>query len=160
MWERQHLTTLWASTASYRDTYPTHTRFATTSSYRTTADLHKSPQYPLSLFQPTVFTSRSLVTASNSGHSSASALKSFLDGGSPLTDLFAPLVFLITPRHDRAEIFRSRMHIRCAGKVFTKPFSSSGRLVLLTMNLLPSNGRRSFVSRPLLRNECCFRAAH
>jgi hypothetical protein len=32
----------------------------------------KSPQHPLSLFQPAVFTSRSLATASNSGDSSAS----------------------------------------------------------------------------------------
>jgi hypothetical protein len=35
--------------------------------------IHKSPQHPLSLFQPAVFTSRSLVTASNSGDFSASS---------------------------------------------------------------------------------------
>jgi hypothetical protein len=34
--------------------------------------IHKSPQHPLSLFQPAVFTSRSLATASNSGDLSGS----------------------------------------------------------------------------------------
>jgi hypothetical protein len=41
------------------------------SNYSATADLHNSPQHPLSLFQPAVFI-RSLATASNSGDSSAS----------------------------------------------------------------------------------------
>jgi hypothetical protein len=34
--------------------------------------IHKSPEQPLRLFQPAVFTSRSLATASNSRNSSAS----------------------------------------------------------------------------------------
>jgi hypothetical protein len=37
--------------------------------------IHKSPQHPLSLFKPAVFTSRSLVTASNSGDFSGSRAK-------------------------------------------------------------------------------------
>jgi hypothetical protein len=40
--------------------------------------IHKSPHHPLSLFQPDVFTSSCLVTASNNGYSSVSALKSSL----------------------------------------------------------------------------------
>jgi hypothetical protein len=44
--------------------------------------LYKSPQHTLSLFQPAVFTSRSLVTDSDSGDSSTSALKFSLNGGS------------------------------------------------------------------------------
>jgi hypothetical protein len=71
--------------------------------------LHKSPHAKSS---PTccVFNSRSLVTASNSGDSAASALKSSLNGGSlstvPFlhglpyrTDLVALVVFLIPTRH-------------------------------------------------------------
>jgi hypothetical protein len=51
--------------------------------------IHQSPQHPLSLFPACcVFTSRSLVTASNSGDSSASGLKSSLNGGSLPTDPF------------------------------------------------------------------------
>jgi hypothetical protein len=37
-----------------------------------TSTIHKSPQHPLNPFQPAVFISRSLATASNSGDSSAS----------------------------------------------------------------------------------------
>jgi hypothetical protein len=40
-----------------------------------TSTIHKSPQHPLSLFQPTVFTSRSLATASNIGDTSASIVQ-------------------------------------------------------------------------------------
>jgi hypothetical protein len=47
-----------------------YTRLGTSSSYSATANLHKSPQHSLSLFQPAVFTSRSLATASHSGDSS------------------------------------------------------------------------------------------
>jgi hypothetical protein len=72
--------------------------------------LYKSLQHTLSSFVCCVCTSRSLVTASNSGDSSAFALKPFLNGGSlhtasflhrfPYrTDLVVPVIFLITPRH-------------------------------------------------------------
>jgi hypothetical protein len=37
------------------------------------------------------------------------------------------------------------MRIRYRVNVFTEPFPSSGRLFLLIKNLLPSNGRFSFV---------------
>jgi hypothetical protein len=75
-----------------------------------TVNLHNL-QYPLSLRQACcVFTSRFVVTASNSGNSSASTLKSSMNGGSiptvPLlhrlpyrTDSVAPTVFLITLPH-------------------------------------------------------------
>jgi hypothetical protein len=39
--------------------------------------IHRSPHQPLGLFQPAVFTSRSLATASNSGDSSASRAQVF-----------------------------------------------------------------------------------
>jgi hypothetical protein len=53
-------------------------------------------------FQCAVFTSRSLVTASNSGYSSASAFPLLLSGEYPtaiLTELNAKIVPLITPLH-------------------------------------------------------------
>jgi hypothetical protein len=37
--------------------------------------IYKLPQHPINIFQPAVFTSRSLATASNSGYPSVSALK-------------------------------------------------------------------------------------
>jgi hypothetical protein len=71
--------------------------------------LYKSPQHTLNILQP-VFIRRSLVTVSNSGNPTALALKFSLNGGSLPTDSFlhrlpyrtdlvAPIVFLITPRH-------------------------------------------------------------
>jgi hypothetical protein len=53
--------------------------------------IHKSPQHRLRIFQSAVFTSRSLVTASNSGDSSASALKFSLKVG------FIPTLFQMFP---------------------------------------------------------------
>jgi hypothetical protein len=101
--------------------------------------IHKSPKHPLSIFQPArVFTSRSLVTASSSGDSSATPIKSALNGGS--------LVFLITPRHGLRRQHRSFSYSnRFRGNVFIEPFPSRGRLFLLTKNLLPSKRRNSFV---------------
>jgi hypothetical protein len=55
-----------------------YTQLGTTSNYSAITNLHKSPRHPLSLFQPVVFTRRSLVAAADSGNSSASALKSCL----------------------------------------------------------------------------------
>jgi hypothetical protein len=48
----------------------THESQIRTSNYNATANLHKSSQHRLRIFQPAVFTSRSLATASNSGDSS------------------------------------------------------------------------------------------
>jgi hypothetical protein len=104
------------------------------------------------------FTRRSLVMASDSGYSSASASKSPLNGGSIPTDSFihrlrysidlvAPVVFLITPRHgQRSNTVKSRIH--CCGNVFTEPFPSSGRLFLLIKN---TDVVLLSVSRPLSR---------
>jgi hypothetical protein len=51
------------------------------------------------------------------------------------------------------------MRIHCLRNMFTKPFTSNCRLFLLITNLLLSNALLPFsVSRPLPRNECCFRA--
>jgi hypothetical protein len=85
--------------------------------------LYKSPRWPLQDFPACcVLTSRSLVTAFNNGDSSASSLKSSLNGGSlPTTssfhrlpyrtDLVVPIVFLITPQHGprRQHTMHSRM---------------------------------------------------
>jgi hypothetical protein len=86
-----------------------HLQVVTTNNYNTIAI---STLYKITLSFParSVFTRRFLIMASNSGDSSASALKSSLNGGSlptdsflhrlPFrTDLVAPVVFLITPRH-------------------------------------------------------------
>jgi hypothetical protein len=72
-----------------------------TSTYSATliSTIHKSPQRPLNFFQPTVFTSRSLVTASNRGDSSASVLKSSLHRLPYRTDFVASIIFHTTSRH-------------------------------------------------------------
>jgi hypothetical protein len=49
--------------------------------------IHRLPQHPLSLFQPTVFTRRSLKTASNDEDFSVSVLTSLLSGEYPTTEL-------------------------------------------------------------------------
>jgi hypothetical protein len=98
-----------------------YTRLGTTRNYSVTANLYNSQitTAPAKHFPACyVFTSRSLVTASNSGDSSVSALKSSLNGGSlptvPFlhripyrTDLVIPVVFLITPRHGLCRQHRS-----------------------------------------------------
>jgi hypothetical protein len=101
--------------------------------------------------------SPAVVTASNSGDSSSSALKFSLNGGSPPTDSFlhslpyrndlvAPVVFFIIPRHGPRRQRRSFSYAnRFRGNMFTEPFLSTGRLFLLIKNLLPNNERRSFV---------------
>jgi hypothetical protein len=136
-----------------------NTRLGTTSNYSVTANLHNSQitTEPAKPFPACcVFTSRYLVTASNSGDSSASALKSSPNGGSlptapslhslPYrTDSVGPIVFLMTPRHGPRRQHHSR--ICCHRDVFTEPFPSSGRLYLLIKNLLPSDGRFPVVFR-------------
>jgi hypothetical protein len=91
-----------------------YTQHGTASNYRAIANHHTlqtTTAHAKSFQACCIFTSRSLVTASNSGDSSASALKSCLNGGSLPTDPFphrlpyrtnlvAPVFFLITPRHD------------------------------------------------------------
>jgi hypothetical protein len=87
-----------------------YTQLGTASNYNAVANLH-TLQITTAHAKPfptcCVFTSRSLVTASNNGDSSASALKSSLNGGSLPTDSFlhrypwrtdlvAPVFFLIT----------------------------------------------------------------
>jgi hypothetical protein len=118
------------------------TQLRTTSNYSTTTNLtlYKSPQHMLSIFQPAGFTSRFLVTASNSGDSSASALKPSLNGSFLPTDPFlhrlpyridlvAPIVFLITAWHGTCRQHRSLLYAnRLRGNVFIEPFPSGGRL--------------------------------
>jgi hypothetical protein len=96
-------------------------------------------------------TRRFLVTASNKGYTSVSGLKSSLNRGSlppasylhrlPYrTDLVAPVVFLITPRHGLCRQHCSFLYAnRFCVNMFTEPHTSSGRLFLLVENLLPSN---------------------
>jgi hypothetical protein len=100
-------------------TYTHDSQLQATTAPQLISTINKSPQHPLSLFQPAVvFTSRSPVTASNSGDSSSSALKSSLNGGYlaivPFhhslpyrTDSVAPIVSLITPRHGPRRPHRS-----------------------------------------------------
>jgi hypothetical protein len=90
-----------------------YTRLRTRTNYSAIANLHNS-QITIAFTNPFpvcyLFNSCSLITASNSGNSSASVLKSSLNGcflptdsflhSLPYrTDLVAPIVFLITPRH-------------------------------------------------------------
>jgi hypothetical protein len=113
--------------------------------------------------------------APNSGDSSASSFKSFLNGGSLPTDTFlhrlpyrhdlvAPIVYLTSPRHAQTIPFISYEYPLLRERVF-RAVPYSGRLILLIKNLLPSNGRRSVVcfaavarnervSKPFAKNGC------
>jgi hypothetical protein len=111
------------------------------------------PQYSKFFQACCVFTSRSLVTASNTGNSSASALKSTLNVGSRpthnlpyRTNLIAPVVLLITPRHGLRRQHRLFSYANCfCGNLLNEPFPSSGHLFLLIKNLLPNNRHRYVV---------------
>jgi hypothetical protein len=150
-----------------------YTKLETTSNYSATANLHTlqiTTAHAKSFPACCVFTSRSLVTASNSGDSSASALKCSLNGGSPptdnflhrlpyRTDLVAPIVFLITPRYGPRPQHSSFSYAnRFRGNVFTEPFPSSSRLSCLLRICCLVTGVPLSVSRTLPRNESCFRA--
>jgi hypothetical protein len=124
---------------------------------------YKSLQYALGPFQSSVFTSPSLVTASNSWDSSASALKSSLNGGSlptasflhrlPYrTDLVAPFVILITPRQGPHRQHRSFSY-PLPRNVCTEPFFSSGRPFLLRICCLVTDVPLA-VSEPSPSNGC------
>jgi hypothetical protein len=132
-------------------------QLGTTSNYSAIADLHRlhittghAKSFPASC----IYTSRSLVTTSNSRDPSASALKSALNNTSFPTDIFfhrlpygtesvAAIVFLLTPRHGPRRKHHFRMRICFRGNVFTEPFPSSVRLFLHIKKLLPSNERCS-----------------
>jgi hypothetical protein len=80
------------------------THFGTTSNYSAIANLHTSQitiAHAKSFPACCVFSSRSLVTASSSGVSSAFALTSLLNGGSlpPVRNWLGCCSCLITPRH-------------------------------------------------------------
>jgi hypothetical protein len=80
---------------------PLYSRLGTTSNYSATANRHDSQittAYAKSFPACCVFTSRYLVTVSNSGDSSASALKSSLNGGSLPTALFFTVKVKVTLR--------------------------------------------------------------
>jgi hypothetical protein len=94
-----------------------------------------------------VFISRSLVTASNSGYSSASVLKSSLNGGSLPTDSFlhslpyrtdltASFVFLIYPRHGqrRQNTVHSHMLTVSAGMCLRHPVAGCVTPISNVMN--------------------------
>jgi hypothetical protein len=81
---------VWLQTGFWTGDWIDHftTRLGTTSNYSATANLHtlQINTAPVKSFPACcAFTSRSLVMASNSGDSSASALESSLNGGSLLT---------------------------------------------------------------------------
>jgi hypothetical protein len=96
--------------------------------------IHKSPQHPLSLFQPAVFTSRSLATASNSGDflaSSSQVLSSQPPVQNCLTTDFVPCLQHLST--DQVETLRFQqslyccVHIRCRGNGFTELLPRNGR---------------------------------
>jgi hypothetical protein len=136
-----------------------YTKLRTTSNYSSIANHHtlQSPQHRLSLFQPAMSSQavpwQRLLTV---GHSSASALKSspnacslpanyFLHRLPYRTDVFAPVISLITPRHGPRRQHRSFTYAnRFRGNVFTEPFLRICHLFLLIKNLLP-NGHRCVV---------------
>jgi hypothetical protein len=79
-----------------------------------------------------VFTSRSLVTASNSGESSTAALKSSLHSLPHRTHSDVPIFFLVTHlhgpnrKHRFEEYIYCCMRIRYRGNVFTDPLPRNG----------------------------------
>jgi hypothetical protein len=150
-------------------------QLGTTGYYSAIADLHTSQITTAhAKFSPAccVFTSRSLLTASNSGDSSASALKSSLNGGGCLptdtflhrishrTDLVTPIVSLITPQHGpcRQYTVHSRMPTVSAGTLSPSRFLAAAVYsCLIRICCLVTNTLLFYVSRPLPRNKC-FRA--
>jgi hypothetical protein len=136
------------------------TQLGTTSNYSTILNLHTlqiTTAHAKSFPACCVFTSRSLVTAPNSGDSSVFAPKSTLnDGFLPTdsflhwlpcrTDLVAPVVFFINPRCGLRRKHRSFSYANSfRGNLFTEPYPSRGHLFLLIKNLLPNNERRSVI---------------
>jgi hypothetical protein len=128
---------------------------------------HISPQHKLRFPAWSVLTSRSLITAINSGDHSASAFKFSLNDGFLPTDSFlhrlpyrtglvAPFVFLITPRHGPRRQHRSSVTAgtcllnRCSAAAV---YSCLLRICCLATNVVPSS-----VSQPFPRNEYCFKA--
>jgi hypothetical protein len=131
--------------------------------------LYKSLQHAVSLFSLLCLHQQLPGNGYNNGYSSASVLKSSLNGGSTGWRPFHTnlLVFFsqpdfqlstklsgwrpryIVPLHGPRRKHRFRqflyccMRIRCRGNMFTAQFSSSDNLFFLIKNLLPSS-------------ECCF----
>jgi hypothetical protein len=134
-----------------------YTQLGTTSNYSAAADLHtlqvttaSAKSFPACY----AFISRSLITASNNGDSSASALKSTLNAGSLPTDCFlhrllyrsdlvAPVVFFITSEHGPRRQQLSFSYVYPLQRERVPP--SSRHLFLRIKNLLPSNRRRSVI---------------
>jgi hypothetical protein len=110
------------------------TRLGTASNYSATANLHNS-QITTASAEPflarCVFTSRSLVKASNSGDSSASRTQILSSQTLYTTDLVDPIIFLIIPRHGPRRQQRSLSYAnRVRGNVFASPsngLSNPGR---------------------------------
>jgi hypothetical protein len=144
----------------------------TTSNYSVIANPHNlqiTTAHPKSFPAYFVFTSRFLVTASNSWDSSASALKSSLNGGSlptasfihrlPYrTDLVAPIVFPYNSSARPAQTTPFILVSTAAGtclpscSLAAAVYSCLLRNFCLATDVVPLS-----VSRPLPRNECCFR---
>jgi hypothetical protein len=97
-----------------------YTRLGTSSNYSATANLHAlqmTTAHAKSLPACCVFTSRSLVTATNSGGSSASALKFSLHSLPYKTDFVAPIVFLIIPQHEPSRKHRFQQNLYCCMRI-------------------------------------------
>jgi hypothetical protein len=71
--------------------------------------------------------------------------------------LAVPIFFFITLRNGQRKHHSFTYGNRFRGNLLTDNFPSSGCLLCLIKDLLPSNGRRSVVSTLLPRNECYFR---
>jgi hypothetical protein len=97
------------------------------------------------------FTNRSLVTVSNSGKTSVSALTSLLTASTKCSlqrlpynflNSLAPIVFHITFRHGSHRKHRSMLYFnRFRGNMSVNTLFSNGCVYLLSNNLLPSSGR-------------------
>jgi hypothetical protein len=94
-----------------------YTKLGTTSNYNAIADLHTlqiNTAHAKSFPACCVFTNHSLVTASNSGYSSASALKSSLNGGSLPTESFLHRLPCRTDSVAPVDFLKTRPHYSCS----------------------------------------------
>jgi hypothetical protein len=151
-----------------------YTRLGTTSDYSATTSFHNSQ---ITTAACCVFSIRSLVTASNSEDSSASALKASLNGGSHpnLFQLLQLTLFFRLPLKNSLGCLNCLPYNSSARPAQTTPFilvcvpvtagtclpsRSLAALVyscLLKICCLATEVVSLSLSRPLPRNECCFR---
>jgi hypothetical protein len=133
-----------------------YTRLETTSNYSATANIHKLPQHPLSLFQPAVSSpavpwQRLLTVEILQLRALRSSLHN-LPCRTPLNyQLTLPFVYILTWTTQKTQFCFCCVRVSCPWNVFTEPFPRNGSgaehrkhcssVVACMLRALPSNGR-------------------